>query len=466
MINRVLIRIKVVQLLYSYLLLEKQFLLESQPSSPTKEKRFAYSLYLDFLVLMIRLARNIEKRDGSRPLYDNRFMANIMADDKIKSLLTRYRTEHFPFADIEQSLTQVIKESGIYKLFAKKGDAASGSEVSVWRDIFDTIIAVSPEVSEAVSKRENYTIRGLERAKEMMVSTFTNYFSSQGQVSDALSQLRLSLDKARELYFRLLILPIELTDLRYREIDANRHKYITTKEDLNPNLRFVENRLVEELRGNSDIREFIADNKLSWLPDDQLLLTSLLRTIKESEIYHDYMNFPATDYHTDCEFWRNVFRYIILNDSLFLEALEEKSVFWNDDIEIIGTFLLKTFRRFDSEDHDNAVLPKFKDEEDSRFGAELFTAAVKNRNKYREYIDRFVNSDSWDSERLAFMDVVILITCLAEILNFPKIPTAASINEYIEIAKAYSAPKSAGFINGLLASAIEMLRHEGILTKE
>ena len=192
----------------------------------------------------------------------------------------------------------------------------------------------------------------------------------------------------------------------------------------------------------------------------------MLRTIKESDIYYDYMNFPATDYHTDCEFWRNVFRYIILNDPDFLEAIEDKSVFWNDDLEIIGTFLLKTIRRFDSENHENAVLPKFKDDEDERFGAELFSAAVRNRDKYREYVDRFVNSDSWDSERLAFMDVVILITCFAEILNFPKIPTAASINEYIEIAKAYSTPKSAAFINGILASAIDMLRQDGVLTKE
>ena len=466
MINRVLIRIKVVQLLYSYLLLEKQFLLESQPSSPTKEKRFAYSLYLDFLVLMSRLARDIEKRDGSRPLLDNRFMANVMADDKIKSLLARYRMEDFPLAEAEPALLQAIKDSGIYKLFAKTADPAPGSEVSAWRDIFDSIIAVSPEVAEAVARRENYTIRGFERAKELMATTFTNFFSSQGQVTVALGQLRMSLDKARELYFRLLILPIELTDLRYREIDANRHKYITTQEDLNPNMRFVENSFVEELRRNLDIQKFIGENKLSWLPDDQRLLNSMLRTIKESDIYYDYMNFPATDYHTDCEFWRNVFRYIILNDPDFLEAIEDKSVFWNDDLEIIGTFLLKTIRRFDSENHENAVLPKFKDDEDERFGAELFSAAVRNRDKYREYIDRFVNSDSWDSERLAFMDVVILITCFAEILNFPKIPTAASINEYIEIAKAYSTPKSAAFINGILASAIDMLRQDGVLTKE
>ena len=231
-------------------------------------------------------------------------------------------------------------------------------------------------------------------------------------------------------------------------------------------MRFVENQFVAALRENPDIYKYVSENKLSWLPEDERMLTALLRSIKESDIYYDYMNFPATDYHTDCEFWRNVFKFIIFSDPDFAETLEDKSVFWNDDMDIIGTFLLKTIKRFDSENHSDAVLPKFKDDEDARFGAELFSAVVRNREKYRSYIDMFVNSDSWDSDRLAFMDVVVMLTAIAEILNFPKIPTSVSINEYIEIAKCYSTGKSGAFINGLLASVIPQLRADGILTKE
>ena len=150
MINRVLIRIKVVQLLYSYLLLEKQFLLESQPSSPTKEKRFAYSLYLDFLVLMTRLAKDVEKRGGERPLMDNRFISNVLNDDKIKSLLARYRMEDFPFADVEAKLTQAVKDSGIFKLYAKKSEHTPGDEVSVWSEIFNQIIIPDQAIGELI----------------------------------------------------------------------------------------------------------------------------------------------------------------------------------------------------------------------------------------------------------------------------------------------------------------------------
>lgn len=466
MINRVLIRIKVVQLLYSYLLLEKQFLLESQPSSPTKEKRFAYSLYLDFLVLLVRLADRVEKRGGEKPLQDNRFIANVLSDDKIKSLLARYRMETFPMEGIEETLIQAVKDSGIYKLYCKKENRTPADEVTVWREIFNQLIAPDGTVGALASQRENYTLRGYERARELMETTFTNFFSSQGHLADALKQLNASLEKARELYFRLLMLPVELTDLRNREIDENRHKYIKTNEDINPNMRFVENGFVAALRANPEIQKYVTANKLSWLPDDTRLLSALLRSIKESDIYYDYMNFPATDFHTDCEFWRNVYKYIIFTDPDFLETLEDKSVFWNDDIDIIGTFLLKTIRRFEGGEDQEPVLPKFKDDEDARFGAELFSATVRNREIYRSYIDSFVKSDSWDAERLAFMDVVILLTAIAEIINFPKIPVNVSINEYIEIAKSYSTSKSGAFINGMLGSIVGMLQEQRSFTKD
>lgn len=178
------------------------------------------------------------------------------------------------------------------------------------------------------------------------------------------------------------------------------------------------------------------------------------------------MNFPATDYKTDCEFWRNIYRYVIFSNPDFLETLEDKSVFWNDDLDIIGTFVLKTVKRFDSEDHAGALLPKYKDEEDARFGAELFADTVRNRDLYRGYIDTFVNASNWDTERLAFMDVVIMLTAISEIINFPKIPVNVSINEYIELAKSYSTPKSGNFINGILGSIVVMLNDEGIINKD
>lgn len=467
MINRVLIRIKVVQLLYSYLLTENQFMLESQPSAPTKEKRFAYALYLDMLVLMVKIADRIERRGGYRPLADTRFIKKLNADDKIKSLLIKYAGEPFAMAGVVDGLAEKIKESSIYKNFLKNADNELSSDDSVWRDLFNIIIYPDAAVRQSEEKRENYTLRGVERMKGMMEDTFSNFFASQDNLGDALKTLQNSLGKARELYFRLLVLPIELAHLRARQLDDNRHKYIVTDEDLNPNMRFVDNELVQRLENDQLVRQYVEANKLSWLSEDPHLMETLLRDIMASEVYEDYMRFPATDLHTDCEFWRNIYKYVLLENPAFLEALEDKSVFWNDDVDVIGTFVLKTFKRFEDPRTENApVLEMYKDEEDARFGAELFTAVIKNKDIYRSLINDSVDRTSWDTERLAFMDVVVIMTALGEIMNFPKIPLNVSINEYIEIAKSYSTGRSGNFVNGVLGAIIARLQEEGKLHKQ
>ncbi|MDE6143290.1 MAG: transcription antitermination protein NusB, partial [Muribaculaceae bacterium] len=278
--------------------------------------------------------------------------------------------------------------------------------------------------------------------------------------------LNQSMAKGRELYFRLLILPVELTRLREMQLDENRQKYVPTEEDLNPNLRFVENGLVKSIEENSSVQTYCEGNKLSWIADHKDMLESILDEILESDIYKDYMDFPATDFQTDCEFWRNVFKHIVLHNEDFLDVLEMESVFWNDDLEIIGTFVLKTFKRFEEALPDvNPVLPMYKDDEDASFGRILFTDVVKNKDLYRRYIDDCINTNSWDTERLAFMDVIITMTALSEIINFPKIPLVVSINEYIEIAKSYSTSKSGAFVNGLLSTIVGRLREEGKISK-
>lgn len=461
MINRVLIRTKVVQLLYSYMLADAGFTLEAQPSNPTKEKRFAHALYMDLLVLMARVAEGISKRGGERPLADTRFIQRIEADEKIKSLMARYRVEGFPLETVVAPLTETVKESGLYKNFASSDERPE----TIWRDIYTVLIAPDSGLAQAVSKRENHTLRGVERSREMMDTTFTNFFAAQDSLPGALRVLEGSLEKARELYFRLLLLPVALTDLRRRQMDEAREKYIKTEEDLNPNTRFVDNELVERLRRNPRIEKYEDDHKIFWLRDDETLLRELLRQITSSEIYKDYMERPDTDLHIDVEFWRNIFKHVIFDSPDFLEALEDKSVFWNDDLETIGTFLLKTLKRFDMPEPGDPVLDMYKDEEDARFGAELFTATVKNREKYRGMIADNVDRRFWESERLAYMDVVIIMTALAEILNFPKIPLNVSINEYVEIAKAYSTARSGSFVHGLLGTITQRLQEEGKLLK-
>lgn len=463
MINRILIRIKVIQILYSFLLVEKKFTLPDQPSAPTKEKRFAYALYLDLLYLLIRIADRIEKRGGEKPLGETQFIRRISIDDKIKSLVIKYGGEPFSFAPVLDNLTDKVKESGIYRNWLKKSEETDPGNIRVWKEIFDIIIMNDDTLRSLLEVRPNYTLRGVERAKSLMNETFVNFMASQDNIGEAQNKLKLSLDMAHELYYRLLTLPVDLTDLYERVVDERRHKYIVSQEDLNPNMRLVDNQLVDSLRKNERIKEFADKRHISWMGEDPVMLNNLLKAILNSDIYKEYETLPATDYHTDAEFWRNIFKHVIFNHPDFLESLEDKSVFWNDDLEIIGTFLLKTFKKMDEKNGSDCVMEQFKDEEDSLFGPELLRFVWFNKDNYRDMINAVLHSGSWDAERLAFMDVVILETAIAEILNYPKIPLTASINEYIELAKSYSTGKSGQFVNGILGAVVKRLREEGKL---
>lgn len=464
MINRILIRIKVIQLLYSYLLVEKDFSLEQQPAQPTREKRFAYALYLDLLYLFIEIASKIEKRGGIKPLEDNRFIRNLIADDKLRSLRARYRDGGFQLAPAVESLVEKIKESGLYKNFQKKPEQAGAA--GIWPEIFSLIIKPDSVLSSLYAQRENYSVRGVERAYGMIENTFSAYFSSQGHVDDALKQLNESLEKARDLYIGLMLLPVQLTQMRAEQMEENMNKYLPSEEDRNPNMRFVENKWVEMLDALPAFRDEVERRGISWRPQDDDVLRCLLKEIMASDIYADYMSFPATDFATDCNFWRNVYRHIIFVSPEFLEALENKSVFWNDDIDIIGTFVVKNLKKLEDSHGAEGILPMYKDDEDARFGRELFSAAAAHKDEYKALVNSAVNTQSWDTERLAFMDVVISIAAIAELLNFPKIPTVVTLNEYIELAKSYSTSKSGAFVNGLLGSVIRRLREEGKLRKE
>lgn len=467
MINRILIRIKVIQILYSFLLVEKQFTLESSPSAPTKEKRFAYALYLDMLVLLVKVAESVERRVGDYPLVSTRFISRLLIDDTIKSLIRKYASEPFPYAGLVEPLAEKVKESGIYKKFLKEsGNEIGSGEEHLWRDLFNLVILSDPQVGEVTARRTNYTLKGLERMHDMMNRTFINFLASQDNVAEVEQALSRSLDKARELYFRLLSLPVELTDLQDRIIDENRHKFLKNDEDINPDLRFVENRLVEALRQNETVDTFISKNKIAWAQEEPVMLRNLLKAVTDSEVYAEYMALPEVSVHDDAELWRSLFKKVILDNTDFLETLEEKSVFWNDDLETISTFVLKSFRRLEEGDSAGAVLEKFKDEEDARFGAELLRYLYRNKETYRRYIDDAVAGSNWDAERLAFMDIVVLETALAEILNFPKIPLSVSVNEYIELAKSYSSARSGAFVHGILGAVVVRLQKEGKLSKK
>lgn len=290
------------------------------------------------------------------------------------------------------------------------------------------------------------------------------YYQNGGKNLDtAEKELFFSLSKAYDLYNYLLLLMVEVTKQANKRLNAAKNKLVPTKEELFPNTKFVENRFIAQLEVNKQLLEFSNNQKKTWENEADFVKT-LCDKILESDIYKEYMASETSSYEEDRELWRKLYKNIIFNNIELDQVLEDQSLYWNDDKEIVDTFVLKTIKRFDEKNGaKQELLPELKDEEDQDFARRLFRRTILNADYYRHLISE--NTKNWDLDRVAFMDVVIMQIALAEILSFPNIPVSVSLNEYVEIAKLYSTPKSGGFINGTLDGIVNSLKKENKLTK-
>lgn len=283
-------------------------------------------------------------------------------------------------------------------------------------------------------------------------------------LSVAIKGLDSCLNKTYELYHYLLRLPVELTHIQEVRLDEARHKYLPTEEDLHPNMKFVDNRLVKSLASNEELQQFAQDHTVTW-NDDPIFERLMLDKVLKSDIYNDFMTSDDDSMEADSLLWQQLMKQIILPDENMSDAIEQRSLFWTeDDLDLLGQFVCKTFRRL-AEGDEKAILPMFKDEEDSEFGPELFKATVTMMPESNTLIDELVQESRWDSDRIVLMDRIIMCTALAELRTFDKIPVTVSLNEYIELAKNFSTAGSGQFVNGILNNAVKRLRKEGLLLK-
>ena len=290
------------------------------------------------------------------------------------------------------------------------------------------------------------------------------YYQNGGKNLDtAEKELFFSLSKAYDLYNYLLLLMVEITKQAERKQSAAKSKLLPTAEELYPNTKFVDNRFIAQLEVNKQLLEFSESQKKTWENESEFV-KSLCEKIMDSDIYKEYMASETSSYEEDRELWRKIYKRIIFNNAELDQVLEDQSLYWNDDKEIVDTFVLKTIKRFEEKNGDKQeLLPEFKDEEDQDFARRLFRRTILNADYYRHLISE--NTRNWDLDRVAFMDVIIMQIALAEILSFPNIPVSVSLNEYVEIAKLYSTPKSGSFINGTLDGIVNVLKADNKLTK-
>jgi N utilization substance protein B len=272
-----------------------------------------------------------------------------------------------------------------------------------------------------------------------------------------------SIENTQDLYLLLLSALIEIKKKEEEYIDLASKKHLATKEERNPSLKFIQNKVLILLSESEALENALDDRKIkNWKNNDDIIL-SLLESIKASDLYKNYMQKPRGSFEDDKFFIADLYTEVIAPSDKLYDYLEDHKLTWVDDLPAINTLILKQIKQLKSA-NDTLVLPKvYKDEDDKEFVKNLFRKTVLNEIELsKEYIDKTPN---WDVERIAEIDTIILKMAICELLKFPSIPAKVTINEYLEIAKEYSTPKSSIFINGILDNLVKEFEKDNKLKK-
>jgi len=287
-----------------------------------------------------------------------------------------------------------------------------------------------------------------------------NYDGSLEKVWEA---LEVSIDKSYELFIETFCLIVAIADHAEYKIEFNRNKLLPTEEDLNPNRKFVDNKIIQAFRSEPTIKKYMENANTNW-SEHYEFVRSIYNKMTNSEFFKKYMSDESRSIKQDADLICKIInKYIADNESLD-EILETESIYWNDDIEFSLSNLIQTIKKLNDENIDKFRLPPtYRYEEDREFAHSLIKNTCLYRQKFDEIIEKCLQK--WELQRIAFMDRVILHLALCEMTQFPELPVRVTINEYIDIAKGYSTEKSGTFVNGILDKIYNQYKDDKTLNK-
>lgn len=282
-------------------------------------------------------------------------------------------------------------------------------------------------------------------------------------LDEAEKELQFGIKKSYDLYHFLLLLVIEIVDVADDKIEIARNKKIATEEDLNPNTRLIDNRLVKQLRENRALRNYRNTSKLEWNSFSEIPKTYYNNLIKW-DAYSEYMNSDSESYSVDKKFIIKVFGELLRKSESLENALEELSIYWNDDLDFTSAMVEKTLRQFkETSTADHALMTMYRSDADEAFVKSLLRKSILHFDENNAIIDH--NTTNWEIERIALMDTLVMQLAITEIIEFPEIPVKVTLNEYIEIAKYYCTSKSSTFVNGILDKIVREMRKKSKFKK-
>ncbi len=305
--------------------------------------------------------------------------------------------------------------------------------------------------------------RRLLRIK-VLQAAYAHFKSGIDSLDKSEKELFFSIGKTYELYLLVFMIITDLVRYACKRIDIARSKLSPSYDDLHPNTRFTNNILINHIENHELLNSLIKKHKISWVNSPELI-RGLYNQLIEREFYLSYMGEIKTSWQSDKKFVVQLLNELILTSELLDQVLEERSIYWNDDLEFVVRMVEKGLKKFSPNSGTSiSVYSLYKDCEDKQFVKNLFRNIIFNHKEYEKLIDQFTRN--WDVDRIAFMDILIMELAIAEILENDSIPTRVSFNEYIEIAKYYSTEKSSNFINGILDKIIQQLKVENRIVKK
>ncbi|MFP2996005.1 transcription antitermination factor NusB [Spongiivirga sp. MCCC 1A20706] len=274
--------------------------------------------------------------------------------------------------------------------------------------------------------------------------------------------LNASMDHMYDLYLIMINLLLETRALAEVQLEKGQKKYLATAEEKNPSRKFIENELLTTLSNNSNLIHLLDDRKLRNWKDDDEYVRIIYDAIVESDLYQVYLQDEKRSFKGDLNIIIDLYKQVIAPNDKLYDYLEDKRLTWLDDLPLVNTMVLKTLRKI-NQDVDFKLPKLFKDEDDKKFAIDLFRKTVLNDEALGKEIEG--KTPNWDKERIAQLDAVLLRMAICEFTKFPSIPVKVTINEYLEIAKEYSTPKSSVFINGILDKLVKEYQQKGTLNK-
>lgn len=299
---------------------------------------------------------------------------------------------------------------------------------------------------------------------KLLQSLYAFIQSEESDVAKGEQALMKSINAVYDLYIMLLDLIVEIKNAEEQLLVERRNKYLPSKEDLNPKRNFVDNRVIALFECSSQFQREKSDRKISWIENDDLP-KKIKNLIKEKTFYKEYMELKSPSFEDDQKFVMKAFKKVIADNDLLYDYLEELNVHWGDDLYFACSFMVNTIKKADEEsDSSFSLIPLYKDEKDDRdFLVTLFRRTILNNNELEKTIQS--KAKNWELDRIAVMDMLLMKMAITEIKEVRSVPVKVSLNEYIELAKAYSTPKSKVFINGILDKLIFELKAQGEINK-